>query len=145
MGTRLSSCVYFYHSISRLYSIHTCLQSVLFGINTHLVFTLAGCQDGWVVKALDSSVHPLCSDTVRSPRDILSTFLFHKRNSLGDRMPWSDCLESGLAVGDPCLQASECSSPPLRWAWVRFPLLTEFFFYVQLPCLKFLLVLYFSF
>ena len=93
-----------------------------------------------MVKALDSSVHPLCSDTVRSPRDILSTFLFHKRNSLGDRTPRSDCLESGLAVGDPCLQASECSSLPLWWAWVRFPLLAEFLFHVQLPCLKFLLV-----
>ena len=57
-----------------------------------------------MVKALDSSVHPLCSDTVRSPRSVLSTFLFHKRNSLGDRTPCSDCLESDLAVGDPCLQ-----------------------------------------
>ena len=84
-----------------------------------------------MVKALDSSVHPLCSDTVRSPRSVLSTFLFHKRNSLGDRTPCSDCLESDLAVGDPCLQASECSSPP-RWAWVRFPLLTGLFFFSSL-------------
>lgn len=116
-------------------------------ICTYFASILVACQDSLMVKALDSSVHPLRPN--RPLCHMVTAWLLRSCQSVTRRVATPLCPQvrypprpqvGSLCVGTrramivvwmgtggrPCSLASECSSPQM-WAWVRFPLLTDFF------------------
>ena len=96
---------------------------------THI---LSGCQDGRVVKALDSIAATICQTC--SPAARVGAQLYALSEQLADWQRLAECppcsVWSCLGSGSPTLAGSpkECSSPQV-WAWVRIPLLTDLFFF----------------
>ena len=95
---------------------------------THI---LSGCQDGRVVKALDSiaaTICQTCSPTARVGAQLYALSEQLTGREWAERLPGS--VWSCLGSGSPTLAGSpkECSSPQV-WAWVQIPLLTDLFFF----------------
>ena len=112
--------------------LETNCQNKIVCIRMKVTHILSGCQDGRVVKALDSIAATICQTC--SPAARVGAQLYALSEQLADWQRLAECppcsVWSCLGSGSPTLAGSpkECSSPQV-WAWIRIPLLTDLFFF----------------